>query len=316
MRVVVLGTSNSILRGGYADALRQHPEVSDFLRIGPGGSTSVILPYFGMEVDFAAFDCAVIDTSVNDGAFLGWGLVSEDDIRCNVEWVCSQAVQRGCVPLLLIMPNRTKLDVSDRAAAIYKEMAPDCGALVLDGYGFVERHCARSGTTGQELFMDDLHLRADVAVELVPDLLALCRHTQKRLSPDQPPQTGPVTDYRRIEARALADDIILRRTSLLQVDCVALAAEGRIRVGLEAGERLCGVVYNAAHSSGSLVFEGETRVALNVRSAYFGEHELVVLARQVSPAVAAQAGHVEIALQKSEGQAEIIGLLIKGGTPA
>jgi hypothetical protein len=155
MKIVVVGTSNSILRGGYADALRQTPEVTAFLRIGPGGSTSVILPYFGMDVVFAAFDCVVIDTSVNDGAFLGWGLLTEEDIRGNVEWLCHRARQQGCRPILLIMPNRSKLDDSDRAARIYREMAVLCGADVLDGYRFVARLQAQDGAAGPELFMDD-----------------------------------------------------------------------------------------------------------------------------------------------------------------
>lgn len=86
------------------------------------GSTSVILPYFGRDLDFADYDAVIIDTSINDSAFLGWGLIQRDEIRDNLTWALHQAIAAQCHPVILCLPNRTCLGNGDGAFDVYRQI--------------------------------------------------------------------------------------------------------------------------------------------------------------------------------------------------
>ena len=308
MKLLVIGTSNSILRGGYADALREDARVQQFLRIGPGGSTSIILPYFGQDLDFGAFDRVIIDTSINDSAFLGWGLIRAADIRENLDWILPRAINAGCGPIILCLPNRTRMNGDEDAALpVYRQAARDYAVPLLNGYEFVAGHAAEQGQPVADLFSDDLHLQPAVARHLAPLLLDLCDRIPE-------PGTRPETvSFRRLEAGQIDLPRQYRRTSLTGADCAMLAPETNVPIRLAAHESLVGVAYNAGKSFGSLIIRGADTVAINVRSEYYAKHDLVVAARQISPAVAPRDGIVQMHMQDKSGSgAEIIGLLIRG----
>ncbi len=306
MRTLVFGTSNSILKNSYVDALRAHAGISRLDRIGPGGSSSIMLPYVGADVVFDDYDYVVLDTSINDGAFLGWGLVQPDEVRQNIIWTCHTALQAGCVPLFLCMPNRTHLEAEDPALAIYRDIAREFQFALIDGYAFARATAAADGVPMADLFTDDLHLRPEIAAKIVPQIIAAC---QPRVAADD-----PVADvsFRLITAKELALPQSERSTSLMKAGCATLTLGETVEVRLHQGEQLCGVAYNAGHTFGSLIFDGATKVAVNVRSHYFQKHDLVATVRQVSPAVAAQDGAVKVQLQRAENvTAELMGFVIR-----
>ncbi|MFD2845400.1 SGNH/GDSL hydrolase family protein [Paracoccus cavernae] len=317
MRLLVFGTSNSILKNGYVDALRNHPDVSRLERIGPGGSTSVMLPYVGADVIFSEYDYVVLDASVNDGAFLEWGLLRPDEIRENLLWVCKAALRAGCVPVFLCMPNRLHLDVGDQALGVYRAVADAVGLALVDGYAFVRATAETDGVPAADLFKDDLHLLPEVSARLAPRIIAACRPATGASAAAA--ALGPAVRFRLIRAADLDLPISKRSTSLMEVDGVKIVVGQKLALQLNEGEQLCGAAYNAGHSFGSLIVAGNTKVAVNVRSHYFRKHDLVATVRQVSPAVAPQDGVVEVFLQKAEDvTAELLGFVVRceGGDQA
>lgn len=305
MKLLVLGTSNSILKGGYVDALRIHPNITTINRVGPGGSTSIMLPFFGEEIDFSEFDFVIVDTSINDGAFLDWGLLMESEAMDNLRWLLRTATTAGCMPVILCMPNRARMNGGDTALALYKKAASEYRAPLFDGYKFAET-CAREiQRPVNELFQDDLHLLPSIAALMAPAIVDLCRETKCFPTPS--------VAFRRIEAGDLNLPLRDRQTSLLSAQCAILSAEDCVCLALKLGERLAGVVYNAGRTSGSLIFKGQEKTAVNVRSHYFQKNDLVVAARQVSPSVRPHDGYVRLFLQHSDEvrEAEIVGLIVR-----
>lgn len=306
MRVLVFGTSNSILKNGYVDALRAHSDVTRLDRVGLGGSPSIMLPYVSADVVFGEYDYVVLDCSVNDGAFVGWGILQPAEIRENLLWVCKAALQAGCVPIFLCMPNRSHLDDEDPAMGVYREVAAGLQLRLINGYAFVHATAVADGVAAGDLFMDDLHLRPDVAARLVPQVMTACHPRASGRVPE------PGVRFRLIQTRDFDLPQCKRVTSLLNADCSQLASDQKLQVRLEDGEQICGVAYNAGHTFGSLVFDGGTKVAVNVRSHYFQKQDLVATVRQVSPAVPAQDGTVQVYLQHAEGAtAELLGFVVR-----
>lgn len=306
MRVLVFGTSNSILKSGYVDALRAHPDVTRLDRVGLGGSSSIMLPYVGADVVFGEYDYVVLDCSVNDGAFAGWGILQPSEIRENLLWVCKAALQAGCVPIFLCMPNRSYLDTEDPAIGVYREVVAECQLALIDGYAFVHATAAADGVAVGDLFMDDLHLRPEVAARLMPQVITACQPTTGGQLPN------PGVRFRLIHAKSFDLPQCKRSTSLLNVDCAELVLGKKLQIRLEDGEQICGAAYNAGHTFGSIIFDGFTKVAINVRSHYFQKQNLVATVRQVSPAVPAQDGTVQVYLQHDEGvTAELLGFIVR-----
>lgn len=306
MRVLVFGTSNAILKNGYVDALRAHPGVSRLDRVGLGGSSSIMLPYVGADVVFGEYDYVVLDCSVNDGAFVGWGILQPAEIRENLLWVCKAALQAGCVPILLCMPNRPHLEAEDPAIGVYREMASKYHLALIDGYAFAYATAAADGVPAGDLFMDDLHLRPEIAARLAPQIITACQPRAGGGIPE------PGVRFRLIHAKDFDLPQCKRATSLLNLDCAELALGQKLQMRLDDGEQICGAAYNAGHTFGSLIFDGSTKVAVNVRSHYFQKQDLVATMRQVSPAVSARDGTVQVYLQHAEGvTAELLGFVIR-----
>lgn len=306
MRLLVLGTSNSILKGGYVDALSNRTEIAHLDRIGPGGSTSIMLPYFGAEVDFGSYDYLILDTSVNDGAFASWGALTQSEIIDNLRWLCHNATISGCSPVFLCMPNRTFLEGQDPTLASYLLVASEFSIPVLDGYQAVRQMAADDDLPVADFFIDDLHLRPEVAVRLAPQLLAMCCPVVRN------PSGSDIPSFRCIEAGDLALPQQERRTSLLSARGATLSPDAEVEVILEDDEVLSGLVYNAGHTFGSIIFSGLDKMAMNVRSHYYQKNDLVVAARQISPGMQAKDGRVSIRMQRdADAIAEIVGLIVR-----
>ncbi len=310
MRVLVIGTSNSIFKGGYVDSLRQSPDVTSLVRTGPGGSTSIIIPYFGLDIDFSLFDMVVIDTSINDGAFASWGKLSSIDIMNNLEWLCCTAINSGCFPCFVLMPNKKFLGQQDPSFESYFRIAQKYKAGLVNGYKFAFDYAESNSVDVGTLFIDDLHLRVEISALLAPAILDSFR----TLSPHR---LVPNVDFRKIEAGSLGLPLIVRQTSLMSSPCGILPAQQVVTIPISEEESLVGVVFNAGQTSGVLNASGRRRSTTDIRTHYYGKNDLVVIARQITPPVGPQQGNVYLSLGSEEGSvAEIVGVLISRDVPA
>lgn len=76
MNVLVLGTSNSILKGGYIDGLRVAMPEATFINKSIGGSPGTQFARYCVE-DLSGYDCVIFDSIVNDENQL-WNIGSDD----------------------------------------------------------------------------------------------------------------------------------------------------------------------------------------------------------------------------------------------
>lgn len=264
MRVCLVGTSNAILRDGYASAIASDPNIASFRRYSIGGCPSIIIPYFLHDVDFADFDLVIFETAINDQNYLRNKAILTTQVREFVEWGVSKASRSGCRVALLPMPFQNGFDEETQSAQIYEKIAHSTGSLFYDGFAFTRRKAAELKLTVDELFLDALHLKRELAFELGQDLVARLRHREGVSSAGD-----AIPEYYTIDVSKYSGDGVIDRSSSL-MDCAFARLEpgASIDIDIPEGDEIVGISLNAAVTRGRVRIEGDTILIKNLSSPF------------------------------------------------
>lgn len=294
MRVCVIGTSNAIYKDGYCGAIADDPRVSHFRKYCIGASPSIIIPYFAGRIDFADFDFVVFDTAINDSNYFKYGSIRKDQIRQFVEFGVNEAARAGCRPALLVMPSLKRFAKPTMARIIYTRIAAENDAALLDGFTFAEDLAAASGVELGSLFLDDFHLRKDIARQvgtLLVDQMAGRLHKA-------PSKQEPGSRFYSIR---LADHFpwLERSTSLASSRLVRLGPTP-VQLPVPPGHEVAGIVYNSAKTSGAIRIGPE--VVKSLWTKYFGTPKdlLTIMAPVIAKSPVDASGRLTLQLAAAE----------------
>jgi hypothetical protein len=136
IRCAIVGNSNSIQRGCYAEILSENPafEISNF---SIGGSTNVLLLHFLTRLGESDYDYIIVESSVIDYDTARVGLLYEEEIRNTAEIFMSViSIQSRAKVALLILPIRYGLATPEAQFIdrLYTKIAQTFGAWVLSAY--------------------------------------------------------------------------------------------------------------------------------------------------------------------------------------
>ncbi|TCU14708.1 hypothetical protein [Rhizobium sullae] len=277
LRICLIGTSNSVYKDGYAGAIRDDKRVSSFTKFSMGASPSIIIPYFGSELDFSTFDFVIFETAINDRNYYKYGSIRKDQIRNFVEWGVSAAAKAGCHVALLVMPSRKAMNAPTISGTIYQRIAAETGATLLNGFDFVRTYAAALETQIDELFIDDFHIQKQIANRVGRVLID--KMVADRASKIKAPTSHG--KYYRLHALHLQTPAVLRTTSLISEYFFILNNQSQeIQCSIPASDSIVGVTYNAAKSSGKLVISSsEAKCIKSLTTKYFGiDKELLLIA--------------------------------------
>ena len=256
LRICLIGTSNSIYKDGYAGAIANDHRVASFSKFSMGASPSVIIPHFGVDLDFSKFDCIIFETAINDRNYYKYGSIRKDQIRQFIEWGVAEAQSAGCRVALLTMPSRRAMTGQTISGLIYQRIAAETGATILDGFDFVRAFAAASETCPSDLFIDDFHIKKPVAWKLgtvlIDKIAGDVKNKMKR----------PTASHKffKVETGDLSSESLQRDNSLLSANFAVLKPGGApLRLKARPGTSLVGVAYNAARSSGYLSISSSGR---------------------------------------------------------
>lgn len=270
MRVCVIGTSNAIFKNGYCGGIENHQSVRKFAKYCIGATPSLIIPYFSEKISYADFDYVIFDTAVNDGNFIETNAIRKDQIRQFIEYGVSRAARDGCKSAFLIMPSLKKFLKPTIPRIIYSRIAAETGSVLLDGFDYAAELARDSGSALQDLFLDEFHLRKDLAwtlgEHLVDKLVAAAGSQPIEPSLKSRYYTLPLSDYAEYTER---------RTSLTTSRMVQLTTDA-IHLPVTPGHEAAGVVYNAYKTSGSVQIGNS--IVKSLWTKYFGsEKDLLTL---------------------------------------
>ncbi len=295
-RICLIGTSNSIYRDGYAGAVEDDDRVISLTRYSMGASPSIIIPYFGSDINFKDFDTVIFETAINDRNYYKHGSIRKEQIRSFIEWGIQKATGSGCNVALLVMPSRKGMLGPTISGMIYQKIASETGAVFLDGYDFTKTFSLATETQINDLFIDDFHLKKPIARKLGRVLL------DKILAPKRV-RTSFISHgdkYYKIGAESIsAVNVVRRSNSLMSEAFIELNGKhDQMLVRITPGHEIVGIVYNASKTSGKLRISSSKNTCVKlVTTKYFGSPKdmLLIACPLIEGVVAGEDGLVRLA---------------------
>jgi hypothetical protein len=145
MRVVLSGTSNSILAKSVSFAFANDPAVTHFANISYGASGSVALGDHLRKIDFSQFDFCVFDYCVNEEGLIRMKQSSVNAAINNLSAAIDAASRVGCQPIILVFPiSKQAIKSRPFEDAVMKTFSR-LGVPVFNFYNFAPTLIASSG---------------------------------------------------------------------------------------------------------------------------------------------------------------------------
>ncbi|MBL8562998.1 MAG: hypothetical protein JNN06_12030 [Gemmobacter sp.] len=255
MRVLLSGTSNSIIADGISTVLARSPDVTQFRNASYGASGTVAIGDHLRGIDFAAHDVCIIDYCVNEEVFLFQNLTALEDALSNMFNMVDAASRAGCLPVVLILPTQQRIDRARPLEAGLLERLRAFGVPFFNAYDHITALGTRYGIVPDDLFMDANHIQRWLNKFIGQQIIAFLKgldFTALRLR-----ETGQ--SYRPLaflphERMAITGDsrIVAQESRLMTREVVSLAPGAVMQLDLPAPCILSGVTLNAARSWGRL----------------------------------------------------------------
>lgn len=260
-RVLLCGTSNSVMVNGLAHGLATDPRVAAFVNRSFGASGSTALALHLREVDYSAFDLQILDYSVNEGQMLFGGASTMELYAGNLANAIDRAARAGCASVILNLTSRSgSAAPGELLGEMLRRRFAGFGVPVFDAAASLDAFTRRRRIDPARLYMDPMHLERRLARAL--GRVVLNRLEEAR---DDGALAGTAIAtgerYPRLSHLSAAElfqpppGVLVRRASrLTQVEVLPLAS-GPAYPLRHADETavVIGIAYNAVHAGGALV---------------------------------------------------------------
>lgn len=252
MRIISVGTSNSMLRYGFTYPLQNDKRVTRIDKACMGTSVSLLSCVTTENIDFRNYDFCIIDFSVNEQLFHYWGL-SLNRIEDHVESFCAQVWQAGCVPVLMILPRKETKKDSSPVRNTYLNLASRLKIPFFDAIDIVEGFDGYLGTSRDDLFRDGGHMMEWLAIGVGSKLLdGLSQIYKFRPSIVEPWICRTYAAIRLSSQSRHIRYLIKRENNLFSTECLHLKAGEEVRFCVPPGSDLVGICVNLGSSAGHL----------------------------------------------------------------
>ncbi len=263
MRTLVIGASNSLLRGGVVQGLIDGG--LDVIANGSlGHSQSTILPFrlHASQYGDVPFDHLVVEISTNEQIALRSSLANFKTITSILDWTIRWCAERGISMTLVTMPESASYihagDIRRFGVRHFlNTYAADRKVQTFDGYDWIDQWMSDRGIDVEATFETSAHMHHEIAH-------AFGAHIATAIAPEPlQPISGlrrtPTFDYVPMSAQAgWADaDTIERSTSLGSAQLLRLTADHPFEIDLKRGS-IVGTVHNAAGSTAMMQIAGTT----------------------------------------------------------
>lgn len=255
MKVLLSGTSNSILARGIQHGISTHPAVSQFNNISFGASGIVAVGDHLRKINFSDFDLCVLDYHVNEAVLLQMGLSSLAESLSNLAAMCHAATQAGCLPIITIFPlsNRFHLD-RPFETAVTETLAP-FGLPIFNLYPLVARLSKDMGRPTDHFFHDPNHIHRNLGnlfgAGIIDVMKTYLEQPIKTIDTGLPYNSLTFAPFTDLRINGLSS-VVQRSTRLLSVELLHCEPGARLTV-LQRHQQmdLAGITFNASRSWGA-----------------------------------------------------------------
>lgn len=299
MRVLLSGTSNSIIAGGISTVLARSPQVTAFQNASYGASGAIAIGDHLSRTDFAQHDVCIIDYCVNEEVFLSAGTTKLEDALSHILNMVDAASRGGCLPVLLILPTHQRLGrVRPLERALMEKLRP-FGVPVFNTYDYIGSLTERYGVTTDDFFMDMNHvnrwLNKFIGEQILNflsqlDFAALTLH-------DTGHWYRPLTFVPHDRIVCDGDNrVVTHETRLMTRQLLSLASGARLQIDHGAPCLLSGVTLNAARSWGKLCEDGRGTEVFRTEmpSLFSSKRGLTLVSMPICPVLQLETGSTRL----------------------
>ena len=267
MRVLLSGTSNSVLAKGINYTFPNDPAVTAFTNRSYGASGTVALGDHLRKIDFSEHDFCVLDYCVNEEVFIWQKDSTPDAAMSNLAAAIDAASLAGCQPIVMIFPSSTRANHKRPFEEAITERLMSRGIPVFNFYTFAQRITAQGDLDFNDLFLDPMHIRREVGRFMGQAALAYMKSAMSAGRPE-PRQSDLV--YHPLSFVPFDDvtvsgapQIEQRETKLAAADLLRITPGNTLKIaaGTTGAVDLAGVTCNAARTIGTLHEVAQTDTA-------------------------------------------------------
>ncbi len=273
VQIGILGTSNSLMTGGYTASLRMDPRFSIECNLSLGSSHPTMVPYRIVDEELAKCDAVVFDLGINEQAALYEGAYDVATAKLVFEHIIQVAARLDFVPVFLLMPEGMSYAKSNamsfKVRRTYLDLCQKYAVPYFDGYCLAEAMAELASHDVRSFFADPRHIDKRCA-RLLGDQLGEALFTAL-----------PMLRSRRGEAEvsrlgyipmSVAGSHSLasrqRTTSIVSAEVIEMRPGAIVELPLPPGAAVVGLVFNMRKSNAALRIEGRTTTTKNLNSLY------------------------------------------------
>lgn len=272
MRVVVIGTSNSVKVTGYTAAVKLDPRIATFTNISIGASTSVHSIRSAAAIDFSQYDYCLMDFSVNEEIAIKAKAIEISLITDIVESLIIRCIAEKCLPVVLVFPRFLETSKA-RMREFYIDLAAKWKLPYFDFYPVIDVIAERTDIARLALFRDSAHVHDWMALlfgRIISDGLAHLDNVTEKFLPSAPLRG------RRFASIPLADRcvdgdlaVVQRVSSQSSGDFIKIEAPRMTEFCDIPGESVLGFSANLRETACFIKLIGRTEAAIDLRNPYF-----------------------------------------------
>ncbi len=304
VKVVILGTSNSVMRVGYVSGLARTDGIDIIANTSVGSSHSVMVPLLARDEVLAESDFVIVDLTINEQRALHRRLYNLDTMRDIFLYILEKCRRCSVIPVFLLMPMQLYED-SYAIIAEYKALCERYGVLYFDPADLVKAEAARLQRSWQDMFADQHHLTPEMA-EWVGGLLGealkgadLSTHEEVRLA-------CPQFEFAAAAPFAGELGVIDRSTNLISASFVDMTPGNSFAMSVAPDAAVVGIVLNMSRTNANLRLEGQTRVVKRLNQPYFNlRTTLRLVVWQLITPVQAKDGRIVMTCEADSPKAKV-----------
>ena len=258
MRVLLSGTSNSVLAKGINYTFPNDPAVTAFTNQSYGASGTVALGDHLRKIDFSQHDFCVLDYCVNEEVFIWQKDSSSDAAMNNLYAIIDAASQAGCQPIVMIFPSSTRANHKRPFEEAITHELLSRGIPVFNFYTFAQRITTHADIAFMDLFLDPMHVRREIGRFMGQAALAYMKSVKDagRPATHQSDMIYQPLSFVPFDAVTLSGErqIEHRETKIASADLLRIAPDNALRLatGKKEAVDVIGLTCNAARTIGTL----------------------------------------------------------------
>ena len=270
MKVGIVGTSNSIMKGGYTDGLASEQDIEVEKIVTIGESIGII---FWLQPDIEILkscNVCIIDFAVNEQKFLQAGSVSPEYVEDYLRSCIAKIWSVGCLPILLILPRLSVRADQSLVVDIYNRIATDLNVPMINIIEMIDQIQNSANIERKQLFQDDGHLHLDIAFAIGKDIGEFLNSIiQDSWYESEFQWTAHSYHYKSVEYFTTTNVIIRQLSSEVLSSEIGFFQPGsEAKIFLDPNVEAIGLCTSLVDTQGLISVEGETSIVFDLSNAY------------------------------------------------